>query len=290
MDYIIQDGELYHHGVKGQRWGVRRFQNADGSLTNAGKKRVSRKQKKALEKARKTKQEKAEAAKNAKQEQEDFETAKKRALESGSAADVLKFKGKLTNQELQQAVFRINMERQLSDISAKETKTGLDKAEQFMNKVDRVNKMVGKGVDAYNTVAKILNSTTNTDMPIIKEDAKKKADNVAKKTAEEAKKVADKVNKEKQNQQKTTDKDDRKTDDGASSGGDHKVYTGTVVGEGTSKGSRDRKRDSSRKNTDDIILDNDEWRDTSVSNIPKRTESLGQSYIAALLAPPKDDD
>lgn len=31
------DGQLYHHGVKGQRWGVRRYQNADGSLTPAGK-------------------------------------------------------------------------------------------------------------------------------------------------------------------------------------------------------------------------------------------------------------
>lgn len=36
--------ELYHHGVKGQKWGVRRYQNKDGSLTPAGKKRVSNKQ------------------------------------------------------------------------------------------------------------------------------------------------------------------------------------------------------------------------------------------------------
>lgn len=29
--------ELYHHGIKGQRWGVRRYQNEDGSLTEAGR-------------------------------------------------------------------------------------------------------------------------------------------------------------------------------------------------------------------------------------------------------------
>lgn len=33
--------ELQHHGIKGQKWGIRRFQNADGSLTAAGKQRVS---------------------------------------------------------------------------------------------------------------------------------------------------------------------------------------------------------------------------------------------------------
>lgn len=30
------DEELYHHGIKGMRWGIRRFQNPDGSLTKAG--------------------------------------------------------------------------------------------------------------------------------------------------------------------------------------------------------------------------------------------------------------
>lgn len=39
MEYCIVNGELYHHGIKGQRWGVRRYQNKDGTLTNAGKKR-----------------------------------------------------------------------------------------------------------------------------------------------------------------------------------------------------------------------------------------------------------
>lgn len=31
--------ELYHHGIKGQKWGIRRYQNEDGSLTDAGKTR-----------------------------------------------------------------------------------------------------------------------------------------------------------------------------------------------------------------------------------------------------------
>lgn len=38
MSYVY----LQHHGIKGQRWGVRRFQNADGSLTSAGKKRYDK--------------------------------------------------------------------------------------------------------------------------------------------------------------------------------------------------------------------------------------------------------
>lgn len=39
--FITYDGELYHWGIKGMKWGVRRYQNADGSLTAAGRKRYS---------------------------------------------------------------------------------------------------------------------------------------------------------------------------------------------------------------------------------------------------------
>ena len=38
MDYL-ELRELYHHGIKGQKWGIRKYQNEDGSLTPAGRER-----------------------------------------------------------------------------------------------------------------------------------------------------------------------------------------------------------------------------------------------------------
>lgn len=48
-EYFSYDSGIHieHHGIKGQKWGVRRYQNEDGSLTEAGKKRISKKYKKA---------------------------------------------------------------------------------------------------------------------------------------------------------------------------------------------------------------------------------------------------
>lgn len=40
-DYYIKRNEEYlaHHGIKGQKWGIRRYQNEDGTFTEEGKKR-----------------------------------------------------------------------------------------------------------------------------------------------------------------------------------------------------------------------------------------------------------
>lgn len=47
MRVLEECSAIKHHGIKGQRWGIRRFQNSDGSLTESGKKRLAKLEEKA---------------------------------------------------------------------------------------------------------------------------------------------------------------------------------------------------------------------------------------------------
>ena len=187
----MDENQLTHHGIKGMKWGVRRTPKQLGHKTSSMKKKKPSLTERFQEKKKlKAKQKAAENARKAKQEKEDYEAEKKKAIESGTAADVLKFKGKLTNQELNTAVNRLNMESQLSQLNAKTVKTGMDKMESVANKIDRIRGAAEKGISAWNTFAKIHNSLSPNDIPTLDGNYKDRAEakrEKAEKKAEEKK-------------------------------------------------------------------------------------------------------
>ena len=134
---------LAHHGIKGQRWGVRRYQNKDGSLTKAGKERA------------------------ANESADEREIRKQIAIRSGNAREIMEFKGELNNQELQYAVNRLNMESQLSSLNQKTIKSGWDGVNKALDRATTVVNAAGTTVNAYNLVAKITNSLTPISLPVL---------------------------------------------------------------------------------------------------------------------------
>ena len=98
--------ELRHHGIKGQKWGVRRFQNADGSLTASGRKRYGTDDlKDTLDKVNKA--------------DSFIKTAKKYQAEKDHKEYNNKIKSdlsKMSDKELQQVVNRLNLEERYTQV------------------------------------------------------------------------------------------------------------------------------------------------------------------------------
>lgn len=77
MEYMIVDGQLYHHGIKGQKWGIRRFQNKDGTRTPAGKKRYKEDIKQYKQDIKKIKSDIKQGKIDSKQGEQDIKQVKK---------------------------------------------------------------------------------------------------------------------------------------------------------------------------------------------------------------------
>lgn len=148
-----ESDELYHYGVLGMKWGVRRDRSKPGYF-----------KRKKLKKQRLNNLEKARQARVAKRE---HEAAKQKALKIGNATEVLKYKNELTYKELTDAYNRINVETNLKNISAKEIASGKSRVDRMLDTAVKVQDIVDKGTKAYNTIAKINNSLNDDKLPIL---------------------------------------------------------------------------------------------------------------------------
>lgn len=296
MEY---NNELYHHGIKGMRWGVRRYQNKDGSLTPAGQKRRAK-----LE---------GELEKLGGQKKTD-----------DNAATRKKSISEMSNKELQEYTTRMQLEKNYYDaqrnlaasLPPKKVSMGEQLAKKAMNEVimpaamnagkaylDKAFKKAigGDSEDAMGALKKIkdklqleqdIDKLRNPDKYISYEEKTKKYKLEKDMAADaEAKAKAEKEAASKTESQSKTDNSDNssKSDNGSKSSNESsssKVYEGTVEGVGASS---KKNSDSKQSSKNDTVIDA-EWYDVEVSNVPATVTNRGQSYIAGLLEPPKERD
>lgn len=128
---------LQHHGILGMKWGIRRFQRKDGSLTSAGKKRYG--------------------DKDSDKSEETVEEKRAKLLKSTDAKELYKNRNLLTTSEIEERISRLNTEQRLANIASSTEKSGQDIVNDKMKKTTETitnAKNLYKSIDdAYSTVA-----------------------------------------------------------------------------------------------------------------------------------------
>ena len=148
---------LEHWGTKGMRWGIRRYQNKDGTLTPAGRKRYQKelgklKEKERIIKNRQKSQAKFDELDRKRKQLDDLKKGKvSSTTKKSEEAPKRKSIKDMSDEELQTFINRTNLEKQYKEALAYQNKATISRGRKFaqtlMNDVVApVSKEVGKAV------------------------------------------------------------------------------------------------------------------------------------------------
>lgn len=166
----MADHELYHYGIKGMKWGVRRYQNKDGTLTNAGQKRYDRdvKENNAKKKDNRIVIDGPDAKRWAREdlsrtkEVVDASSDMVRQLKNINNTTKSKSKkpmdlSKMTDQELRDRINRANLEKQYNDIfGSSETSRGRERVDAILDGAGTALTLTGSALTIAVMVKKLM--------------------------------------------------------------------------------------------------------------------------------------
>lgn len=154
--YIVNTEDLLHIGTKKHSG---RYPYGSGKRPYQREKKDGYFQRIKQRKTEKQLREKIQREKEAAEEKRRHDADKERVLRAGTATEVLKYQGELTQKQLEAAYNRIDWENKLRNISAKEIQTNMQKIDRAMDDIKTVTNWTKTAIEAYNTLAKIYNAT-----------------------------------------------------------------------------------------------------------------------------------